>query len=170
MGLLFVLIFYGLVFGGAAVVGTFFLRALGRSLTRGRPGADRAVFLATRLPFACFIWLVVWFLATAFFNANVRRRDIGTGDGWQTPLANGHQLQAVDIVSQGNLLNAAGDTIVASVTALQLQGPYICGTCDPTTTLTPDAPPYCVVDTRTGLHTALPTYAALSQAAESHCT
>lgn len=79
------------------------------------------------------------FVFQAVVNEGLLHRDLGLGDTWHAPLANGYQIMMIDVTDQGWVYNpktqpgsAVGEQAdaVAGVRNLQVAGRYILGSAD----------------------------------------
>ena len=106
MGILFVLIFYGIALTVAASVGAVAFGVTSYYLTkRSGPERKRAILASIIFPFACEVFAGGWFVAYTITNYVVFHRDPGLGDSWETPLPNGYALMMIDTTDQGTVYN-----------------------------------------------------------------
>lgn len=104
MGILFVLIFYGIALTVAASIGAIAFGVASYHLTKqSGPKRKRAVLASIIFPFACEAFAAGWFVAYAITNYTVFHRDPGLGDSWDTPLPNGYALMMIDTTDQGTV-------------------------------------------------------------------
>lgn len=186
MGILFVLLFWGLLGFLLAIVGALVARKITASLLplkKGgpeQPSRKNAMRYATILPFGCLFWAVAVFMFQGVINTTYFHRDIGLGDSFYTPLPNGYAILMVDVGDRGTIYNPKtqanphsledqADTI-PGVRRLQIAGPEILGGVDGRHALNPKentsaVDRYFMLDTRTGTRTDFPTRSALRKAA-----
>jgi len=105
MGIGVVLIFYFIFLTAVASLGAVGLGTLTYFLVRRSGRWRRAVLAAVLFPFLCETFAGGWFLAYAFINYEVFKRDPMLGDTWQTPLPNGYALLMIDTTDQGTVYN-----------------------------------------------------------------
>lgn len=106
MGILFVLMLYGIVLTVAASIGGVAFGATSYYLTkRSGPRRNRAILASIIFPFACEVFAAGWFVAYAITNYALFHRDPGLGDSWDTPLPNGYALTMIDTTDQGTVYN-----------------------------------------------------------------
>ncbi len=106
MGILFVLMFYGIALTVAASIGAVAFGATSYYLTkRSGPRRNRVILTSIIFPFACEVFAAGWFVAYAITNYAVFHRDPGLGDSWETPLPNGYALLMIDTTDQGTVYN-----------------------------------------------------------------
>ena len=132
MGIAFVLIFWAIALGVAAVVGSAVFGSMTHVLTRNSPNRKKTVTAAIIFPFACVVFAGAWFIFYAVVNTVAFHRDPGLGDGWETPLPNGYALMMIDTTDQGTVYRAGSDmnSGVSGVRLLQVVGPHIYGARD----------------------------------------
>jgi hypothetical protein len=146
MGILFVLLFLGMLGLILAGAGTLLTRAFVEWLTRRantepqKPARDRLIRKATFFPVGCLAWAGLVFIFQGFINATYLHRDIGLGDSFHCPLPNGYSLLMIDVGDQGTVYNpktqgedgSVGDRsdAVSGVTKLQISGTNIFGASD----------------------------------------
>lgn len=186
MGILFVLLFWGLLGLLLAIVGALAARKITASLLppkKNEPeqrSRKRALRYATILPFGCLFWAAAIFMFQGVINTTYFHRDIGLGDSFYTPLPNGYAILMIDVGDRGTIYNPKtqarpgtvaeqADTI-PGVRRLQIAGPEILGGIDSRYAQNPDedAPAvdrYFILDTRNGTRTDFPTRSALRKAA-----
>jgi hypothetical protein len=157
VGIGFVLLFWALLLGGAAVVCAI---ALGlwswwnERSTFGRGGIVRAL-AAAALPLLLLVYAGAAFAGYAIWCEAVRDVDPGIGDGWRVPVGNDHYFCMIDIPDDGYLLKGgcSGAPIVHGITELAAAGDLVFGNSE-------SSGPF-VLDTRTG---ALQTIASVDAA------
>jgi hypothetical protein len=186
MGLVFVLLFWGivgLILGGA---GALAARMTATLLTRGNyegpeiSARKRAIRIATLLPFACLSWVGAIFILQGYINTTILHRDMGIGDSSYCPLPNGYSVLMIDVSDQGTVYNPRtqlGDgTVVeqedaiSGVRELQVADARLLGGADSRYSehfgqSSPSIDRYFVLDTRTGKRTDFTTDTALRSAA-----
>jgi succinate dehydrogenase/fumarate reductase cytochrome b subunit len=96
MGLGVVLIAYFVVLTVIALLGALGIGGLAYLLTRKSKFWKRMVLASVLFPFLCEAFAGGWFIAYAFINYEVFKRDPMLGDTWQTPLPNGYALMMID--------------------------------------------------------------------------
>lgn len=186
MGILFVLLSWGLFGLVLAVAGALIARKVTGSLippgkdASKEPARKRAMHYATILPFACLIWAMAIFMLQGFINTTFFHRDIGLGDLFYCPLPNGYSILMIDVGDRGIVYNPKTQTVkgrvthqedvVSGVRRLQVAGPEILGKYDTryAESLGQSNAPlnrYFLLDTRTGNRTDFPTRSALRAAA-----
>jgi hypothetical protein len=185
MGILFVLLFWGVLGTAIAVVGGFAARRITSALTRNqadgshRPARERAVRFASLLPFGCLVWAAAIFVFQAVVNTTLLHRDLGLGDSSYCPLPNGYALLMIDVNDQGTVYNpktqpgvAVGDQedAISGVRELQIAGPYIFGGFDSDYSKhfgqdSPSVNRYFVLDTQRGKQVDFDTEGKLRDAA-----
>jgi hypothetical protein len=135
MGILFVLIFWGIAAVIAAVVGTLVIRGLIALVIRPanddvqKFARDRVVRNATLFPVACLVWAAFIFIFQGFINATYLGRDIGIGDSSYCPLPNGYSLLMIDVGDQGTVYRTNGSTsdqdgAISGVKEIQVSGAH----------------------------------------------
>jgi hypothetical protein len=186
MGILFVLLFWGLLGLLLAIVGALVARKITASLLplkKGEPepaSRMRAMRYSTLLPFGCLFWAVAVFMFQGVVNTTYLHRDIGLGDSFYTPLPNGYAILMVDVGDRGTIykpktqadsrhITEQPDTI-SGVRRLQIAGAEILGGIDSRYAQNfdennPTMDRYFLLDTRTGTRTDFPTRSALRAAA-----
>jgi hypothetical protein len=106
MGLGIVLLFWavvGTVVAGIAAVTFGCATAL---LTRGvTSGRRKAIIAGSMFPLVCLGWGGAIFVFQAVVNEGLLHRDLGLGDTWHAPLANGYQIMMIDVTDQGWVYN-----------------------------------------------------------------
>jgi hypothetical protein len=171
MGILFVLIFWGVVGSALAIASALCARGVTSWLTRRAANGSqesvrkRAIRNAMLLPFACLVWAGMVFIFQGFINANFLHRDIGLGDSRYCPLPNGYSLLMIDVTEEGTVYNSKTQTTmdgvgdqqdaISGVKELQVAGHYLLGGFDSRyaehfgdENLPPDS--YFLLDTQTG--------------------
>jgi hypothetical protein len=177
MGILFVLLFWGMLGSAVAVVSGSIARRITVAVTSDQANGSRksarenAVRFATFLPFVCLVWVVAIFVFQAVVNTSFLHRDPGLGDSSYCPFPNGYALLMIDVSDQGTVYNPKtqpGDTVsdqedaISGVRELQIAGPYLFGGIDSEYAKHfgqegPRVNRYFVLDTRTGKHLDLDT-------------
>jgi len=157
VGIGVVLLFWALLFGGAAVVCAMVLGLWSWWNHRrafGRPGIFKAVAAAV-LPFLLLGYAGAAFAGYAIWCEAVRGVDPGIGDGWQVPVGNDHYFCMIDVPDDGYLLKGgcSGAPIVHGITELAAAGDRMVGNSE-------SSGPF-VLDTRTG---ELQTFASVDAA------
>jgi hypothetical protein len=172
MGILFVLLFWGMLGSVVAVFGGFVARRITVAVTPDqadgphKSARENAVRFATFLPFACLAWAGAIFVLQAVVNTSFLHRDLGLGDSSYCPLPNGYTLLMIDVSDQGTVYNPKtqpGNTVgdqedaISGVRELQIAGPYIFGGVDSEYAKhfgheAPRVNRYFVLDTQTGKH------------------
>jgi hypothetical protein len=185
MGILLVLIFWGVIGSGAAIGGGLLLRGLTNALTCAysspgiEPECKETIRFASCLPLYCLIWVAAVFIFQAVINNTLFQHDIGIGDSWSCPLPNGYAILMIDVTDQGTVFNpkTQGDSSVSDqsdaisgVSQLQIAGTYILGAFDSDSFkhFAQDRPTvngYFILDTRAGTHVTLDTESKLQDAA-----
>jgi hypothetical protein len=185
MGILFVLLFWGMLGSVVGVVGGFILRRITVAVTPDqadgpyKSARKNTVRLATFLPFACIAWAGGIFVFQAVVNTSLLHRDLGLGDSSYCPLPNGYKLLMIDVSDQGTVYNPKtqpGDTVgdqedaISGVRELQIAGPFIFGGIDSEYAKhfgqeAPKVNRYFVLDTQTGKHLDFDTKGQLGDAA-----
>ena len=140
MGLGVVLIFYFIVLTVVASLGALGLGGLAYFFTRKSKLWRRAVLASALFPFLCEGFAGGWFIAYAFINYEVFKRDPMLGDSWQTPLPSGYALMMIDTTDQGTVYNpktqsgngsiAERDDAISGVRQLQVSKELIFGARD----------------------------------------
>jgi hypothetical protein len=160
VGIGFVLFFWALLLGGAAVVCAVVLglwswwhrrRAFGRAEIFKTLAAAALPFLLLGYGGAAFAGYAIWCEA-------VRHVDPGIGDGWRVPVGNDFSFCMIDVPDNGYLLKGgcSGAPIVHGITELAAAGDLVVGTSE-------SSGPF-VLDTRTGgLRTLVSVDAALAR-------
>ncbi|MGB0081712.1 MAG: hypothetical protein WBP90_09320, partial [Terracidiphilus sp.] len=116
MGILFVLIVYGIALSIAASVAAVTFGATSYYLTRrSGPERKRAILASIIFPFACVVFAGAWFVAYAITSYGVFHRDPGLGDSWEAPLPNGYALMMIDTTDQGTVYNPKTQPIEGGV-------------------------------------------------------
>jgi hypothetical protein len=186
MGLVFVLLFWGVVGLILAGAGALAARMTATLLMRGNyegpsiSGRKRAIRIATLLPFACLSWVGAIFILQGYINTTILHRDMGIGDSSYCPLPNGYSVLMIDVSDQGTVYNPKtqlGDgTVVeqedaiSGVRELQVADARLLGGADSRYSehfgqSSPSIDRYFVLDTRTGKRTDFTTDTALRSAA-----
>jgi hypothetical protein len=140
MGLGVVLIAYFVVLTVIALLGALGIGGLAYLLTRKSKFWKRMVLASVLFPFLCEAFAGGWFIAYAFINYEVFKRDPMLGDTWQTPLPNGYALMMIDTTDQGTVYNpqtqsgdgsiVGRDDAVFGVRQLQVSKEHIFGARD----------------------------------------
>jgi hypothetical protein len=186
MGILFVLLFWGIAGLILAGAGALAARTTATLLTRGTyEGAQmsarkRVIRIAPLLPFACLLWVGAIFILQGYINTTILHRDMGIGDSSYCPLPNGYSVLMIDVSDQGSVYNPKtqlGDgTVVeredaiSGVRELQVADARLLGGADSRYSehfgqSSPSIDRYFVLDTRTGKRTDFTTDTALRSAA-----
>ena len=136
MGILFVLIVYGIALSIAASVAAVTFGATSYYLTRrSGPERKRAILASIIFPFACVVFAGARFVAYAITSYGVFHWDPGLGDSWEAPLPNGYALMMIDTTDQGTVYNPKTQPIEGGVvrqttrssesTAASLEGAHL---------------------------------------------
>jgi hypothetical protein len=131
VGVGFVLFFWALLFGGAAVVCAVVLGLWSWWNQRrafGRAGIFKAV-AAAALPFLLLGCVGAAFAGYAIWCEAVRHVDPGIGDGWRVPVGNDLYFCMIDVPDDGYLLKGgcSGAPIVHGITELAAAGDLVVG-------------------------------------------
>ena len=153
----FVLFFWALLLGGAAVVCAVVLGLWSwwhQRRTFGRGGIVTTV-AAAAFPFLLLGYAGAAFAGYAIWCETVRDVDPGLGDGWRVPVGNDHYFCMIDVPDDGYLLKGgcSGAPVVHGITALAAAGDLVFGSSE-------SNGPF-VLDTRTG---AVQTFASVDAA------
>jgi hypothetical protein len=190
MGILFVLLFWGVLGSVIAVSGGFAARLITGAVTRNqadgpyRSAREKAIRFASVLPFVCFAWAGVIFVFQAVVNTTLLHRDVGLGDSSYCPLPNGYALLMIDVSDEGTVYNpktqpgeVVGDRedAVSGVRKLQIAVPLIFGGIDSDYSkhfgqASPSVNRYFVLDTQTGKQVDFETEGKLRDAASESGT
>ncbi len=181
MGIMFVLLFWGVIFGilGAAASLTLGF-ATRRLVRRVRSGSRRVTLFAFALPWICLVIGSLGFLTYAAINSTIFHRDIGIGDTWETPIPNGDQLTFIDVEDNGTLTNpktqpsssslSSQDDAVFGIHQMQVDGNFVAGIHTPMTSsgTNQNADRYFLLDTVAEKYIDFTTSAELESQLKSH--
>jgi hypothetical protein len=146
MGPLFILAFWAIIATIGSVVGGLVLAGLAALLTRGvTNGRKRAITIAGLLPAAGFVYLFCFVMLFSVWST-ARGRDMGWGDGWNTPILGNYYLEMIDVTDHATIYNHAdkkvsGDDgvhygpadrdVIDGVRRLEVCAPYLVGSAGP---------------------------------------
>lgn len=160
MGIGFVLFFWALILGAAAVpvsIALGFWSWWNERRTHGRGWIFKAV-IAAALPFILLGYAGAAFVMYWIWCEGVRDVDAGIGDTWRVPIGHDYYFCMIDVPDHGYLLKGgcSGSPIVDGITEVGAAGDFVFGKSE--------SPGPFTLDTRTG---ALRTVASLDDAIPS---
>ena len=129
MGILFILLFWAgvlIVVAGLCAAGISVWASNRRPPSQGEPVH---VAKAAALPFVILVYGAVAFIGYSYWCEEVRQVDIGIGDSWKVPIANGYFFCMLDVPDRGAVMQGgcSGGFLVEDITAVAAVGDTLVG-------------------------------------------
>ena len=127
MGILFTLIFWGVLFGILSLLLGFIALVIAAIACKGEQ-RKRKLFLSFCTPAVAILSYATSSLIGMIITAMVCNIDIGIGDSWVAPLTNGYELTSIDTPERADLCKASTqEVLLDEITKVELRGDSLIG-------------------------------------------